>query len=116
MDKFIYLEQELTILHETTQIIVTQYPTKLAKFFTHSLNLFINQIRKSTLYNHLDTIILEQMMAMMQTQSEPCTLCKVRIHTDIDGPEQVEQLAKIGQEQAYRVSIYAYENGNSCPC
>ena len=85
-------------IHKTLRIINTQYPKESTFIFTDSLNvlyLLNTQIKHPTLHNsHPDQTTLASMVKILQNQTQPITLYKVRVHVNIDGNEKVDKLEK----------------------
>ena len=52
---------------------------------------------------------------MLQSRTQTTTLNKVRTHANFDRNEQVDKLAKIGREKAYRNAKHAYEHAHATP-
>ena len=83
------------------KIIITKYSTEpAAHIFTDCLNcLYVlnTQIKHPTHHNnHADKTILTTMVEMLKNRTQPTTIYKVKVHTNIDGNEQADQLTKEG--------------------
>ena len=88
----------LMAIHKTLRLITTKYTNEPAHIFTDCLNcLYVlnTQLKHPTHHNnHADKIILTYMVEMLKSRTQPITIYKVKAHTNIDGNEQTDQLAK----------------------
>ena len=106
-------------IHKALQIINTQYINEPAYIFTDSLNvlyLLNTQIKHPTLHNsHPDQVAFASMVQLLQNQSQPITLYKVKAHVNIDGNEQADKLAKEGLDLTHRSAKHPYEHAHATP-
>jgi hypothetical protein len=109
----------MIVIHETLQIINSQYPNEPAYIFTDSLNvlyLLNTQIKHPTLHNsHPDQVTLASMVQLLQNRSQPITLYKVRAHVNIDGNKQAYKLAKEGLGLTHKRATLPYEYAHATP-
>ena len=110
---------ELMAIHKTLWIITKKYPNETAHIFTYCLNcLYVlnTHIKHPTHHNnHADKTILTSMVEMLQNRTQPITLYKIKAHTNIDGNEQADQLAKQGIKNRYRFANKSYEFAHTTP-
>ena len=52
---------------------------------------------------------------MLQSHTQTTTLHKVKAHTNINGNEQADTLAKLGYELGYRDAIATYKHAHPTP-
>ena len=105
---------KLIAIHKTLKIITTKYPNEPAHIFTDCLNcLYVinTQIKHPTQHdNHVDKTILTSMVEMLKTRTQPTTIYKVKAHTNINGNEQADILAKNDtKKNKNKIALKAYE-------
>ena len=92
-------------IHATVKIINEEYPKDPAYIFTNCLNgLYVikTQIKHPTLHNnHLDKTILQEIVELLQQTTQPTTLYTIQAHTNIEGNEKADKLAKEGREKEH---------------
>jgi hypothetical protein len=59
--------------------------------------------------------MLESIIRMLQSRTQLSTLHKVKAHTNINGNEQADTLAKLGCELNHRDAITTYEHAHPTP-
>jgi hypothetical protein len=93
------LRAKMMAMHHALLLLTTTYKDKPTHIFTYCLDvlsLFNTQISKHIINNnHLDKIVLESMVQVLQSCTQTTTLHKVRAHTNIKGIEE-DTLAKWG--------------------
>ena len=113
------LRAELMAIHHTLRLLTTTYPNEPAHIFTDCLNvlyLLNTQTKHPTLHNnHPDKTILESIIKMLQSRTQPTTLHKVKAHTNISGNEQADKLAKMGYKLDHRDAVTTYEHAHPTP-
>ena len=97
---------KLMAIHKTLKkIITTKYPNEYAHIFTNCLNyLYVinTHIKHPTHHNnHGDKTILIYMVEKLKSHTQPITIYKVKAHTNMDGNEQANILAKNGSTNIY---------------
>ena len=106
-------------IHATLKIINKEYPHEPAYIFTDCLKgLYVikTQIKHPTLHNnHLDKTILQEIVEFLQQRTQPTTLYKVQAHTNIEGNEKADELAKEGREKEHIDAINPHEFAHSTP-
>jgi len=104
---------ELMAIHKTLRLITIKYTNEPAYIFIDCLNcLYVlnTQIKHLTHHNnHADKTLLTSMIEMLKNRTQPTTIYKVKAHTNIDGNEQADQLAKQGAKKKYRFAAKSYE-------
>ena len=55
------------------------------------------------------------MIEMLKKRTQPTTIYKVKTHTNINGNEQADQLAKNGAKKQYRFGTKSYEFAHTTP-
>lgn len=95
------------------------YQNEPAYIFTDYLNcLYVlnTQIRHPTQQNnHADKSILQSMVEMLKQRTQPTTIGKVKTHTNIEGNEQADRLAKNGTIKRYSFATKSYEFAHTTP-
>ena len=90
-------------IHAILKIIEVEYPNEPAHIFTNCLNgLYVikTQIKHPTLHNnHLNKIILQEIVELLQQRTQATTLYKVRAHTNIEVNEKANEFAKDGRQR-----------------
>ena len=85
-------------IYNTIKMNIIQYQNEPVHIFTNSLNslyLLNTQIKTSfSQNNHLDKIILLEMVTMLQQRTQLVTIYKVHAHSNISSYEKVDSLAK----------------------
>ena len=106
------------IRHSLT-IVNNEYPNELAYIFTNCLNelrLVKIQIKHPMLHNnHPDKMILEEIVTLLQQQTQPTSLYKVRVHANIESNEQAHQLAKDGRDKDHQDANNPHKFAHSTP-
>ena len=106
-------------IHAILKIINEKYPNEPTHIFTDCLNgLYVikAQIKHLTLHNnHLDKIILQEIVELLQQRTQPTTLYKVRAYANIEGNEKRDELAKEGREKEHTDAINPYKFSHSTP-
>ena len=106
-------------IHHTLQLLTTTYQDKPTHIFTYCLNvlyLLNTQIKHPTLHNsHLYKNILESMSTMLQSRTQITTLHKVKAHTNINGNEQANTLAKLGCKLDHRDAAIPHKHAHPTP-
>jgi ribonuclease HI len=110
---------ELMAIHKTLRLITTKYTNEPAHIFTDCLNCIYvlnTHIKHPTQHNnHADKTILTSMVDMLKKRTQPTTISKVKAHTNIEGNEQADQLAKSGAKKRYRFATKSYEFAHTTP-
>ena len=110
---------ELMVIHTVLKKINDEYPNELTHIFTDCLNgLYVIkiQIKHPTLHNnHLDKIVLQEIVELLLQRTQLTTLYKVKAHANIEGNEKVDKLAKIRQERGFYDAIHPHEFAHSTP-
>ena len=75
----------------------------------------VKVINEEYLNNHPNTIILQEIVELLQQRTQPTTLYKVRVHTNIEGNEKADELAKEGREKEHTDVINPHEFAHSTP-
>jgi hypothetical protein len=113
------LQAEMMAIHHTLQLLITTYQNEPAHIFTdclNILNLLNTQIKHPTSHNsHPDKIILENMVKMLISQTQTTTLHKIKAHTNIEGNDQADALAKLGRELDHRDATSPYGHAHPTP-
>ena len=65
--------------------------------------------------NHPDKTILPKIVKLLQQKTQPTTLYKVRAHTNIEGNEKADELAKEGREKEHIDAINPHKFAHSTP-
>ena len=65
--------------------------------------------------NNLNKIILEEMIKMLISRTQTTTLHKIKAHTNIEGNDQANTLAKQGCELDHRDVVAPYEHAHPTP-
>ena len=106
-------------IHTTLKVINKEYPNKPARIFIDCLNGFYvikTQIKHFTLHNnHPDKIILQEIVELLQPRPQPTTLYKVQAHTNIEGNEKADELAKKGREKEHPDAINSHKFARFTP-
>jgi hypothetical protein len=55
------------------------------------------------------------MVEMLKQRTQPTTIYKVKAHTNIEGNEQADQLAKAGTKKKYSFASKSYEFAHTTP-
>ena len=101
-------------IHKTLQILNTKYPNEPAHIFTDCI--LNTQIQHSSTHNnHPDKTLLESMVQLLKSRTQPTSLHKVRAHVGIDGNERAGKLAKIGSGKDHRNASQPYEHAHTIP-
>ena len=110
---------ELMAIHKTLRIITTKYPHEPTHIFTDCLNcLYVinTQIKHPTHHNnHADITILTEMVDMLKKRTQTTTIYKVKAHTNIEGNEQADALAKNGIKKQYKFTSKPHEFAHTTP-
>jgi ribonuclease HI len=113
------LRVELTAIHHALQIITQFFPNESAYIFSDiltSLYLLTTQTKQPTHHNnHLDKIILQSMVEMLQLHSQPTIITKIKAHVNIDGNEKANKLAKDDTKLFHSLPTHPYERAHSTP-
>ena len=106
-------------VHNVLKKINDEYPDKPTHIFTNCLNgLYVikTQIKHPTLHNnHPHKTTLQEIVELLQQRTQLTTLYKVRAHTNIEGNEKADKLAKIGREKRHYNAIHPHEFAHSTP-
>ena len=106
-------------IHATLKMINEVYPNEPTYIFTDCLNgLYVikTQIKHPTLHNnHPDKTILLEIVELLQQTTQPTTLYKVQAHTNIEGNEKADELAKEGREKEHIDANNPHEFVHSTP-
>ena len=106
-------------IHATLKIINKEYPKKPTYIFTDCFNeLYVIkiQIKYPALHNnHPDKTILQEIVELLQQTTQPTTLYKVRAHTNIEGNEKANELAKEGREKEHIDTNNPHKFAHSTP-
>lgn len=98
---------------------IIQYYNELVHIFIKSLNslyLLNTQIKYPSLHNnHLNKTILLEMVTTLQKRFHPLTIYKVCAHSNIQGNDKTNLLAKQDNELEHRHPIFPHENAHSTP-
>jgi ribonuclease HI len=90
----------MTANHYTIKFLNQLFPYEPAHIFTDSLNslyLINTQIKYPIQQNnHLDKLLLADVVKMLQEHTFPLTIHKVQAHTNVTGNEEADKLAKEG--------------------
>ena len=109
-----YACPEMMAIHHTLQLLTTTYRGEPTHIFTNCLifrYLLNTQIKHTTLHNnHPYKNILESMIIMLQSHTQTTTLHKVKAHTNMNGNEQADALAKSGCELDHRDDVTPYKH------
>jgi ribonuclease HI len=96
------LRVEMTAIHHNLKLLNQLFPHEPTHIFTDSLNslyLINTQIKHPTQQNnHLDKLLLADIVKMLQNRTFPLTIHKVRAYTNIIGNEEADKLAKEGNK------------------
>jgi ribonuclease HI len=113
------LRAELMAIYTTIKLSITNYIEEPVFIFTDSLNslyLLNTQIKHPSLHNnHPDKTILTQIIEMLQSRTQPTSLCKVKAHSNIIGNEIVDTLAKNGWHKQHSLPTESHEFAHSTP-
>ena len=106
-------------IHATLKIINREHLNEPAHIFTNYLNeLYVikTKTKHLTLYNnHPDKTILQEIVELLQQRTQPTTLHKVQAHANIEGNEEVDELAKEGREKGHIDATNPHEFSHSTP-
>ena len=111
------LRAELMAIYTTIKLSISNYANELVYIFTDSLNslyLLNIQIKHPTSHNnHPDKTILTKIVQMLQLQTQPTSLHKVKAHSNITGNEIVDTLAKNGRHKQHLLPTEPHEFAHS---
>jgi hypothetical protein len=65
--------------------------------------------------DHPDKTILQSMINMLSLRTQPTVIAKVKEHSNINGNDQVDKLAKLGLTLPHRTPLHPYEHAHSTP-
>ena len=106
-------------IYTTIQLSINEYAQELVHIFIDSLNsiyLILIQISRPTLHlNHLDKIILSEIVTMLQQRMQHTTITKVKAHSKIKGNEIANHLAKEGHLKQHYHPALLHEHAHSTP-
>ena len=106
-------------IYATLKIINEEYPNEPTHIFIDCLNgLYVikTQVKHLTLHNnHLDKIILQEIVELLQQRTKPTTLYKVRAHANIESNEKADKLAKEGRKKEHTDAINPHKFAHSTP-
>ena len=106
-------------IHHTLQLPTTTYQNEPTHKFTDCLNILYilnTQIKHPTSHNnHLDNIILENMIKMLISRTQTATLHEMKAHTNIGGKDQADAPAKHGRELDHNDAATTYEHAHPTP-
>jgi hypothetical protein len=113
------LRAEFMAIYTVIKLSITIYTKEPIYIFIDSLNslyLINTQIRHPSQHNnHPDKIILSQIVNMLQSRTQPISLHKVKVHTNITGNETADELAKRGRLKAHSLLAESHEFAHASP-
>ena len=113
------LTEKLMAIYTIIRHILNNFADEPVFIFTDSLNsLYVlnTQIKHPSMHNnHPDKTILTQIVQILQSQTQPTSLYKVKAHSNITGNEIVDTLAKNGRHKPHSLPSKAHEFAYSIP-
>ena len=113
------LRAEFMAIYTTIKLSLNTYADEPVFIFTDSLNslyLLNTQIKHPSIHNnHPHKIILTQIIQMLQSQTQPTSIHKVKAHSNITGNEIVDTLAKNGRHKQHSFPNEPHEFAHSTP-